>query len=75
MKTTKKITINPARLQWCCEAIDIDITHLSNDIKISKTTMEQAEVSIKQLAKIAKYFNRELLFFLKPNDTAVCNMP
>ena len=29
MKTTKKITINPARLQWCCEAIDVNIDHLS----------------------------------------------
>ena len=64
MKTTKKITINPARLQWCCEAIDVDIDHLSNDINIAKTTLQKAEVSIQQLTKIAKYFNRGLLFFL-----------
>ena len=29
MKTTKKITINSVRLQWCCEAIDVDIDRLS----------------------------------------------
>ena len=68
MKTTKKITINPARLQWCCEAIDVDIGHLSNDINIAKTTLQKAEVSVKQLAKIAHYFNRGLLFFLEPDD-------
>ena len=68
MKTTKKITINPARLQWCCEAIDVDIDHLSNDINIAKTTLQKAEVSIQQLTKIAKYFNRGLLFFLEPDD-------
>ena len=68
MKTTKKITINPARLQWCCEGIDVDIDHLSNDIKVAKTILEKAEVSVKQLAKIAHYFNRGLLFFLEPHD-------
>ena len=68
MKTTKKITINPARLQWCCEAIDVDIGKFANDIKIAKPTLEKAEVSIKQLAKIAQYFNRGLLFFLEPDD-------
>ena len=68
MKATKKITINPTHLQWCCEAIDVDIDHLSNDINIAKTTLQKAEVSIQQLTKIAKYFNRGLLFFLESDD-------
>ena len=39
-----------------------------NDIKIAKTTLQKAEVSVKQLTKTAHYFNRGLLFFLDPND-------
>ena len=68
MKATEKIIINPTRLQWCCEAIDVDIEQFADDIKIAKTTLEKAEISIKQLEKIAKYFNRGLLFFLEPSN-------
>ncbi len=49
MKATKKTTINPVRLHWCCKAIDVDIDHFSNDINMSKTILEKAEVSIQQL--------------------------
>ncbi len=68
MKATEKITINPTRLQWCCEAIGVDIEQFANDIDIAKSTLQKAEISIKQLEKIAKYFNRGLLFFLEPSD-------
>ena len=48
MKTTEKITINPVRLQWCCEAIGVDIEQFANDIKIAKTMLEKAEISINE---------------------------
>ena len=69
-KTTEKIRINLARLQWCCKAIGIDIDYLAYDIGVAKATLEKAEVSIKQLTKIARYFNRNLLFFLGQHDVA-----
>ena len=48
MKGTEKITINPTRLQWCCEAIDVDIEQFANDIKIAKMTLEKAGISISE---------------------------
>ena len=42
MKTTEKITINPVRLQWCCEAIDVDIEQFANDIKIAKSDVAES---------------------------------
>ncbi|WP_221899930.1 hypothetical protein [Bathymodiolus platifrons methanotrophic gill symbiont] len=50
--------------------MQIDINHLSADLKISQKTLEQAmeskEVfSVNQLEKIANYFKRNMLFFLE----------
>ncbi|GAW86773.1 conserved hypothetical protein [Bathymodiolus platifrons methanotrophic gill symbiont] len=64
------IAINPSRLEWCLNAVQIDINHLSADLKISQKTLEQAmeskEVfSVTQLEKIANYFKRNMLFFLE----------
>ncbi|GFO73727.1 antitoxin [Bathymodiolus japonicus methanotrophic gill symbiont] len=66
----EKIAINPIRLEWCLNAVQIDINHLSADLKISQKTLEQAmeskEVfSVTQLEKIANYFKRNMLFFLE----------
>ncbi|TXL03611.1 peptidase [Methylococcaceae bacterium CS2] len=66
----EKIAINPSRLEWCLNAVQIDINHLSADLKISQKTLEQAmeskEVfSVNQLEKIANYFKRNMLFFLE----------
>ncbi|MBL0709345.1 MAG: ImmA/IrrE family metallo-endopeptidase [Sulfurimonas sp.] len=69
----EKIQINPNRLQWCCNALDIDIDYLSKHIKIAKQTLDmamqnQTVLSVAQLQKIAKYFKRNLLFFIDPSD-------
>lgn len=69
-KGMKKIAINPSRLEWCLNAVQIDINHLSTDLKIAQKTLEQAMeskeiLSINQLEKIANYFKRNLLFFLE----------
>lgn len=66
----EKIAINPSRLEWCLNNVQIDINQLSAELKIAQKTLEQAmeskEVfSVNQLEKIANYFKRNLLFFLE----------
>ncbi len=69
----EKIAINPSRLEWCLNAVQIDIEYLSVELKIAQKTLEQAmeskEVfSVNQLEKIANYFKRNLLFFLESEE-------
>ncbi len=69
----EKIAINPARLQFCCNMLGIDITELHKDIGVAQNTLKQVvggeeALSIAQLEKIANFFNRSLLFFLNPKD-------
>lgn len=69
----QKIQINPNRLQWCLDTLDMDINTLSTSIKISQQTLEntlhnQAALSIKQLEKISNFFKRNILFFLDSSD-------
>ncbi len=69
----KKIAINPNRLQWCMNTVEVDLDGLSLEVHISKQTLEQvmenqAVLSVNQLEKIANYFKRSLLFFLDPSE-------
>lgn len=69
----EKISINPSRLEWCLNAVQIDIEHLSAELHIAPKTLEQVMdsqkvISINQLEKIANYFKRSLLFFLEPEE-------
>jgi len=69
----EKIAINPSRLEWCLNAVQIDIEHLSVELKIAQKTLEQAmqnkkAFTINQLEKIANYFKRNLLFFLEKEE-------
>jgi len=71
----EKITINPNRLQWCMNALEIDLEGLSLDVHIAKHTLDkvmenQQVLSVNQLEKIASYFKRSLLFFLDPNEVS-----
>ncbi|PCH61475.1 MAG: peptidase [Gammaproteobacteria bacterium] len=66
----EKIAINPSRLKWCLNAVQIDINQLSIKLNIAQKTLEQAmerkeAFSVNQLEKIANYFKRNLLFFLE----------
>jgi Zn-dependent peptidase ImmA (M78 family) len=68
----EKIAINTERLQFCCDMLSIDINKLYQDINITENTFKKAisggrALSIKQLEKISKYFNRSLLFFVNSN--------
>ena len=69
----EKISINPSRLEWCLNAVQIDIEHLSAELHIAPKTLEQVMdsqkvLSINQLEKIANYFKRSLFFFLEPEE-------
>ena len=69
----EKIAINPNRLNWCMNTIQIDIEHLSSEVHIAKPTLvlameNHAALTVTQLQKIATYFKRSLLFFLDPNE-------
>jgi len=69
----EKIAINPNRLAWCCETLDIEISTLYKNVQFAKSTIERVMkgdkvLSVNQLQTIAKYFNRSLLFFLEPED-------
>jgi archaellum component FlaC len=61
----EKIAINPSRLEWCLNAVQIDINQLSTELKIAQKTLDQAmeskeAFSVNQLEKIANYFKRNL---------------
>ena len=69
----EKISINPSRLEWCLNAVQMDIEHLSEELHIALKTLElvmenQEALSVNQLEKIAKYFKRSLLFFLETEE-------
>jgi len=71
----QKIAINPNRLQWCMNTIEVDLDRLSLEVHIAKQTLEQvmenqAALSVNQLEKLANYFKRSLLFFLDPNEAS-----
>lgn len=70
MAMDKVTHINMDRIQWCCEQHGMTLTDLSQELAISEATFEHAAngkpaLSIKQLQKIARFFNRGLLFFLE----------
>ena len=71
----QKLAINPNRLIWCCQTFDIEVSDLYSNIDIAQATLNNAmqgkmALSLKQLEKIAKYFNQSLLFFLESNDVS-----
>lgn len=69
----KKIAINPSRLQWCMNTVEIGVEQLSSELHIAQSTLalamkEQEALSVNQLGNLANYFKRSLLFFIDPND-------
>ncbi len=69
----EKISINPNRLNWCLEEANTSMDSFLSEINFAKSTIEkamqkQAVLTIGQLEKIAKYFDKSLLFFIEHND-------
>lgn len=68
-----KVKINSSRLQWCCDMLGINLLGLSHELGIAYHTLErvmdnEAALSIRQLSKVATFFNRSLLFYLEPAE-------
>lgn len=66
------LAINPQRLEWYCNEFSLSVEDLSRKLKISKNTLNNTlqgkkVLSIKQLEKISKYFNRGVLFWMDPD--------
>ena len=62
--------INPQRIVWSCQEFGITPDILSTQLKISrenfnKTLNGEDGITVNQLRKIARYFERGLLFFLE----------
>ena len=69
----EKVIINPKRMEWCLESLGIDIPILSEDLKIGQKTLKTAmegepAFTMKQLGKVAKYFNKSMLFFINQRE-------
>lgn len=65
-----RISINPHRLAWCCADFGTTPGELAAQIGIAETSLErmmggEAGITFNQLAKIADYFGRGVLFFLE----------
>jgi Zn-dependent peptidase ImmA (M78 family) len=62
--------INPDRLAWCCEQQGMTVIELAERVGIAPATLARAmegedALSVRQLEKVAAYFQRGLLFFLE----------
>lgn len=63
--------INPDRIRWCCDDYDVTPEKLADHLKISRARFDammagEDGLTSNQIRKIAKYFNRGVLFFLEP---------
>lgn len=64
-------SVNPARVQWCCEDRGISIEDMAKDVGIAASTIEKLleggyGLTFGQLKKLSEYFGRGVLFFLDP---------
>ena len=68
-----KAVINASRLKWCLESLELPQNIFAEKLKISIKTIEavwqnEPSLTIKQLQRVAKFFNRSMLFFINPNE-------
>jgi Zn-dependent peptidase ImmA (M78 family)/DNA-binding Xre family transcriptional regulator len=66
--------INVQRIAWCCKDYGITTDELAAEVGISGATMGrlmsgEAGLTFNQLAKVAEYFGRGVLFFLEQGET------
>ena len=65
--------INANRILWMCQEYGIDVAQRAAEVQIAESTLAQVVASARgltynQLQKLAKYFNKGVLFFLEPGD-------
>ena len=63
--------VNRSRIKWCCDERDLSIEELFHQLGISERTLnefieDKPALTFTQLEKIARKFNRGVLFFLEP---------
>lgn len=75
-------SINPKRIAWCCADRGITLAELASETGIAQASIERVMttgdgLTFKQLLKLAKYFDRGVLFFLEqdPVDEAQVHTP
>ena len=66
----ERISINPERLTWCCADHGITLGDLAAELGIAPVSLDrvmngEAGITFNQLAKVADYFGRGVLFFLE----------
>ena len=66
-------SINVERILWCCEDRGIAVEDLASAVGIAASTLDKViegerGLTFNQLRKLAKYFNRGVLFFLEPGE-------
>ena len=75
-------SVNPRRIEWCCEDRNVSLAELAVDTNIALPTLEKTMagepgVTFGQLRRIADYFGRGVLFFLEPGpaDATLVHTP
>ena len=66
----ERISINPERLAWCCADHGITLGDLASEVGIAPASLDrvmsgETGITFNQLAKVANYFGRGMLFFLE----------
>lgn len=65
----KKLPINTNRFNWCLDTFEIHIDDLAPKIGVKKSIFKQTkngiELTVKQIQKLASFFNKDVLFFLE----------
>ena len=59
-------TLNPQRIQWCCDQLHITIGQLANQLTINPDRLAGAQLTMSQLRKVADYFGHGIFFFAEP---------
>ena len=57
--------VNLARIQWCCDQVNIGLEDLTNHLKFKIEKLQSNSLTYNQLKKLADYFEHSPLFFLE----------
>lgn len=75
-------SINPTRVRWCCDDRGITPAKLAEEAGISEASLDkmlagEEGLTFPELQRIAKFFQRGVLFFVDPGpiDAAQLNLP
>ena len=55
--------INPRRIQWCCEQLQMTVGQLAGQLKMNPDRLAAAQLTMAQLRRVADYFDHGVFFF------------